>query len=149
MTLNQVPAQPIACAQSALEIDPGPHLVVGQPGPLQRSLNDVTSEAAGDHLLDREASPVYRDAFAEREALVGARDGELQSVFGTPHRSHSPNRCHDSGKHGSRSRTRRVSDPNDLRSTTRQGFTCSSETPGSPWMAGILPSPNHSGLRTR
>ena len=64
VTLDEVPAEPVADPQGPLEVDPAAGTEVPEPGPVERGADDVRREAAGHHSRHRETCPIHRHALA-------------------------------------------------------------------------------------
>src|SRR5688572_33426033 len=79
MALNEVPAEPVADPQGALEVDPGARVEVPEPGPVERCADDVRREATGHHGRNREAHPIHGHALTGGQIRVGALDGEVEA----------------------------------------------------------------------
>src|SRR6266576_2433057 len=144
MSLDEVPAQPIAGAQRAFQIDRPAFAPLPNQRTTERRGDGMNGEPALYDSLDRQASTVDGDALALLDATIPRLYPQFRAVV-QRHRVYAANRVYDSGKHSRRSKTNNVSEPSARRSTTTQRGASASVKAGTPGKAGTAPSPSHTG----
>src|SRR6266576_2875146 len=144
MSLDEVPAQPIAGAHRAFQIDRPAFAPLPNQRTTERRGDGMNGEPALYDSLDRQASTVDGDALALLDATIPRLYPQFRAVV-QRHRVYAANRVYDSGKHSRRSKTNNVSEPSARRSTTTQRGASASVKAGTPGKAGTAPSPSHTG----
>src|SRR5882762_8225029 len=144
MALDEMPAQPVACAQGAFQVDASTLFPFADQRPAQRRLDGVHRKGAFENFLDGQAGTVDGNTLTLLHAFVRRLYTQFHAGV-QRHRIQSSNRIYDSGKHSRRSKTNNVSEPNGRRSTTTHRGASASGNAGTPGKAGTAPSPSQTG----
>jgi hypothetical protein len=100
VALHEVPAEPVAKAHRALEVDSPTHTPVADRRTLERRRDGGDSEPVRPELANRQTSAIHRNAFPFDDVRVAARDAELAPSIGFGNLCDRAEIVDQTGEHG-------------------------------------------------